>query len=140
MVRGFRAVGGIWIVIAIIIYVIVEWGKVILISLGVIGGLIVLFYICRHIYIRYKWRDNFKVLPKNGLREEIAAKALKSKVFMSIPTENRDNLINELIDDIYDQAIRMAYFVKTPANYDEKLNYMVHAAASKIKKNNKTKK
>lgn len=140
MIRGSGAAGGIWIGMAIIIYVIVEWGKVILISLGIVTGLLVLYYICRHIFIRYKWRDNFKVLPKNGLREEITAKALKSKVFMSIPTDNRDKLINELIDDIYDQAIRMAYFVKTPANYDEKLNYMVHAAASKIKKNNKTKK
>lgn len=138
---GAGATGGIWIFIAIIVYVIVEWGKIILISLAAIAGLFVLYFLGRQIYIRYKWRDNFKVLPKNGLREEITAKALKSKVFMSIQTDNRDELINELIDDIYDQAIKMAYFVHTPAIYDEKLNYMVHAAASKIKKkNNKTKK
>lgn len=140
MVRGSGAAGGIWIVMAIIIYVIVEWGKVILISLGVIAGLLVLIYIFRHMYIHHKWRDNLKALPQNGLKEEMAAKALKSKVFMSIPTDNRDKLIDELIDDIYDKAIDMAYFVKDPTIFDEKLNYLVHAAASKIKKNNKTKK
>lgn len=87
---GAGAAGGIWIFIAIIVYVIVEWGKIILISLAAIAGLFVLYFLGRQIYIRYKWRDNFKVLPKNGLREEITAKALKSKVFMSIQTDNRD--------------------------------------------------
>lgn len=57
--------GLILITLVIIIYIITEWWKIILISFGIIVGLIGLYFIFRHFYFRNKKQDNFTVMPQN---------------------------------------------------------------------------
>lgn len=64
-------------------------------------------------------------------------KARISSVLKSVPTDDFDALVAKVATEVYPKALDMYEFVKDETIFNEKLNYLIHAEATKVKKAHK---